>query len=129
MIYLDSCADESRKISLTEISASIDSPSAYTAKILQQLKRNGLLTSTIGAKGGFQVPNNKAITIRDIIIAIDGDTFFNRCVLGLKVCSSENPCPAHSAYTAVKESLNKRLFNLKISEFSKKLKNKTITLK
>ena len=53
MIYIESNGVDNSKIKLNEIAEAIDSPVAFTAKILQQLKRNGLLISTIGAKGGF----------------------------------------------------------------------------
>ncbi len=129
MIYIQSNHDDSRKICLNEIAEAINSPMAFTAKILQQLKRSGLLVSTIGAKGGFQIKNNKPITIKEIVLAIDGDGFFSKCVLGLKVCSSANPCPAHEAYKLIKENMIKDLLDLELDEFTKNIKNKTIALK
>lgn len=129
MIYIESHGVDSKKISLNEISEAINSPLAFTAKILQQLKRSGLLISTIGAKGGFQIERNKPITIKEIVIAIDGDGFFSKCVLGLKVCSSTNPCPAHEAYKNIKENLIKDLLDLELNEFTKNIKNKSISLK
>ncbi len=129
MIYIESQSVESRKISLNEIADAIDSPVAFTAKILQKLKRNGLLTSTIGAKGGFKVVNKRIITLKDIVVAIDGDGFFNNCILGLKVCSSSNPCPAHGAYKIIKETLIAELLNIPINKFSKDIINKSLTLK
>lgn len=129
MIYIESSSSDSQKISLDEIAQAIDSPVAFTAKILQKLKKSGLLVSTIGAKGGFEIEKNKTITIKDIVLAIDGDGFFSKCVLGLKVCSPENPCPAHDAYTKSRNLLLRDLLNLNINEFSELIKNKYISLK
>lgn len=129
MIYIESNGVDNSKIKLNEIAEAIDSPVAFTAKILQQLKRNGLLISTIGAKGGFQIEKNKPITIKEIVYAIDGDGFFNKCVLGLKVCSSDNPCPAHRAYIKIKEAMIKDLLDLELDEFTKNIINKSINLK
>jgi Rrf2 family iron-sulfur cluster assembly transcriptional regulator len=129
MIYIEANGVACQRISLQEIAEGIDSPVAYTAKILQQLKKSGLIISTIGPKGGFQIDKRKNITVKNIVMAIDGNGFFNKCVLGLKVCSSTNPCPAHKVYTRIKDSLIKDLLDLDLADFSKKIKNKSIALK
>jgi Rrf2 family iron-sulfur cluster assembly transcriptional regulator len=81
MIYIESDGDKDKKISLNEIAAAIDSPVAFTAKILQQLKKSGLLISTIGAKGGFQTRRDRQVNIKEIITAIDGEHLFTECIL------------------------------------------------
>ncbi|MBL0049254.1 MAG: Rrf2 family transcriptional regulator [Saprospiraceae bacterium] len=129
MIFIELKSSASRKISLNEIAEAIDSPVAFTAKILQKLRKSGLIISTIGARGGFQIEENKSITIKEIVIAIDGDGFFNKCILGLNVCSSANPCPAHATYSRIREILLTDLLNLSINQFSKLLKKKYISLK
>ena len=55
MIFIELKSSASRKISLNEIAEAIDSPVAFTAKILQKLRKSGLIISTIGARGGFQI--------------------------------------------------------------------------
>ena len=129
MIYINANGEGSRKIKLMEIADAIDSPVAFTAKILQQLKKSNLLISTIGSEGGFQIQKNNPITLKEVVMAIDGDGFFNQCVLGLKVCSSTNPCPAHDAYKNIKENLIKDLLDLELDDFTKNIKNKSISLK
>lgn len=129
MIFIAANCSESKKINLNEIAFAIDSPGAFTAKILQQLKRSGLLNSSIGAKGGFQIEKNKTITIGNIVNAIDGDSYLTSCVLGLKTCSPATPCPAHSTYTRIREILIKDLLNLNINEFSDLIKKQSISLK
>lgn len=129
MIYIVSHGADSRKIGLSEIAEAIDSPVAFTAKILQQLKKRGLLTSAVGPKGGFQTQKNRPITIKEIVLAIDGDGFFSKCVLGLKVCSSLNPCPAHEAYLVIKENTIKGLMEIEIEDFTNRINNKSIALK
>jgi Rrf2 family protein len=129
MIYIESYSNKGKRISLNEIAAAIDSPVAFTAKILQQLKKSGLLISTIGAKGGFQTYRDKQVNIKEIIVAIDGDSFFSACILGLKTCSSANPCPMHEKYIKIKEALIQLIEESSLTDFSERINNKSVLLK
>lgn len=53
--YIASQSLEARGISLMEIAEEIDSPVAFTAKIIQQLSRNVIVGSVQGAAGGFEI--------------------------------------------------------------------------
>ena len=44
---------QERSVSLKEIAEEIDSPVAFTAKILHQLAKNHILDSSKGPSGGF----------------------------------------------------------------------------
>ncbi|MCO5258784.1 MAG: Rrf2 family transcriptional regulator [Crocinitomicaceae bacterium] len=92
------------RISLKEIATSIDSPEAFTAKILQKLVKNKILYSIQGPQGGFgMTPENiEKTTLQKIVYAIDGDSSYTACVLGLRDCSDKNPCPAHKKYKHIK---------------------------
>ncbi|MGB4960368.1 MAG: Rrf2 family transcriptional regulator [Saprospiraceae bacterium] len=129
MIYLNSKSQLHQKININEIADSIDSPIAFTAKILQQLKKSGLITSSQGLKGGFQVDRGRNIKIQDIVYAIDGYGILNSCVLGLKSCSSLKPCPIHDNYLKIKTQILETIYDKDISEFSEYINNESIFLK
>lgn len=100
-----------RKVSLKDIAKAIDSPEAYTSKILQQLSRNHLINSDKGPTGGFSMNKLELDTVKlsTIVNAIDGDAVYKGCGLGLKNCSEEMPCPAHSQFKIVREELKNML--------------------
>ena len=103
MIYL--CAQEEGKLAgLRDISAANGSPEAYTAKILQQLVKSGLLQSLRGPTGGFKVVN-RPITLLEVVTAIDGEGIVKNCVLGLEECSADHPCPIHDKFSAIRDHL------------------------
>jgi Rrf2 family protein len=129
IIYIESKNDEFKKTSLTEIAEAIDSPVAFTAKILQQLKKNGLLISTMGAQGGFQINKNRPVKMLDVVLAIDGDALLTKCILGLKVCSSSNPCPFHETNVRIRQILQNDMLNFKIEDFSDLINSKIISLR
>ena len=60
MIYVAG-NEENRRIGLKEITGAIDSPEAFTAKILQQLVKSKLLDSFKGPNGGFKLVENKVL--------------------------------------------------------------------
>ncbi len=115
MIYLNSKREENDLAGLKVITKAIDSPEAYTAKILQQLVRSKLLISVRGPSGGFKLPD-KPITLIEIVVAIDGDSLVNSCVLGLEECSSEHPCPVHNKFVSARDYLKGVLTTTKLSD-------------
>ena len=111
------------RVSLKEIAMEIDSPVAFTAKILQSLARSGLVESHKGPTGGFQMERSKmdAITLYEIVRAIDGDGIFHGCGLGLKQCDANKPCPVHHKFAVVRENLSHMLSQTSIYELASSL--------
>jgi len=106
-IFIASKSVENRRVGLKEITIAIDSPSAFTAKILQKLSKNSIVNSTKGVYGGFEIPQTKlnAITLIQIVKAVDGNSVFFGCGLGLESCSEHHPCPVHDEFKEIKEKL------------------------
>ncbi len=100
-----------KRVSLKEIAQQIDSPEAFTAKILQQLSKKKLITSIKGPYGGYQIPIDKikSITLMDIVVTLDGDDLFTSCGLGLKGCNAQKPCPLHDKFLSIRNELTKML--------------------
>jgi Rrf2 family protein len=96
VLYLATKSDEKNKIGVDIISEDLDVPKHFLAKILQQLTRNKLISSSKGRSGGFYLSDeNKASNLIEVIRSFDGPGTFKDCVLGLKECSNDNPCPYH----------------------------------
>lgn len=107
-----------KRVSLKEIANSIQAPEPFTAKILQKLAKNGIIYSTQGAHGGFEMENDKLKTtsLEQIVIAMDGNASFKVCVLGLKECSDVNSCPAHKKYKHIKEDFKNMIKTTSVFE-------------
>ena len=88
IIFLAQQNEQNIKVSLTKISESINSPQAFTAKILQQLTRNNIVKSIKGPYGGFTIESDKMDTIKlsNVVQILDGDSIFTS-VLVLPICS------------------------------------------
>ncbi|WP_346882653.1 Rrf2 family transcriptional regulator [uncultured Algibacter sp.] len=96
------------RIGLTDIATAIDSPTAFTAKILQTLVKANIINSVKGPKGGFEIDKEKLhqINLKQIVKAIDGDKLFIGCALGLKECNEKKPCPMHNEFVSIRDQIN-----------------------
>jgi Rrf2 family protein len=124
MIHIAQQQETTGRVSLKDIAREIDSPEAFTGKILQTLTREGLLNSLKGPTGGFELAREAGkINLAEIVLAVDGDNLFNGCALGLSTCDSEKPCPAHEKFAIVRDELTLMLRTSILDEMAMGLKN------
>ncbi len=130
-IYIAGQAHHGRRVSLKNIAVQIGSPEAFTAKILQLLSKNNLVDSVKGPNGGFGIDKKKisSIKLSQIVLAIDGDSIYKNCGLGLKECSEKSPCPVHHQYKVIRSGLISMLEHTSLAELSSGLKTGLTFLK
>lgn len=130
-IYVAQQSLDDKRSSLKDIAKEIDSPEAFTAKILQKLVKSGIIYSIKGATGGFEVDvkRMKKTKLADIVIAIDGEINDKNCVLGLKKCSEIHPCPVHYKYKFIKKDLLEMINRTNLAEMSNSLNDGLSCLK
>lgn len=128
MIYLAQQGDLQQKISYKEIASAIKAPQPFMAKVLQQLTQQGLLLSTKGPGGGFYLPKDyETYSVAKIVKAIDGESIFVSCILGLDKCSEKRPCALHNAYVPIKQQLIAMLELHTLNHFDCELLKKIIS--
>ena len=110
-LYIASQSIEKRRVKIDDIVRNIDSQEAFTGKILGVLSKNKIVDSYTGPNGGFEIKqeNLHLITIADIVKAIDGNSFFKGCVLGLSHCDENQPCPMHNTVTSIRNEMKEVL--------------------
>lgn len=111
---------DDKRVSLKDIAKGINSPEAFTAKILQQLVKSKIIESLRGPVGGFQIKKERIdrIKLSEIISAIDGDNIYKGCGLGLQNCDANQPCPVHKKFVVVRNELKKMLENTSLYELA-----------
>lgn len=131
VIFIASRSGDNVRVGLKETAVAINSPEAFTAKILQQLSRNHIIRSTKGPNGGFEVSEVqlKKIKLIQIVYAIDGDSLFTACGLGLEECSEAFPCPVHHKFKAVRDELKHIAESTTLEDLVKGVHNGTAFLK
>jgi Rrf2 family protein len=124
VIYLASQRSGDYKTGIKQISNDLDLPTPFLAKILQQLAKQKILSSSKGPHGGFSLlkdPRN--ITLLDIVNTIDGYDTFTNCVMYKGTCEGINRekkfCPLHEDYQKTRTELinlfsNRTIYDLVI---------------
>ena len=109
-----------KKVSLKDIAKAIDSPEAYTSKILQQLSRNDIIHSEKGPTGGFLIDQSQMenVKLSTIVTAIDGDSIYEECGLGFHECNESKPCLIHNQYISIRRDLKTMLENTSLMDLS-----------
>jgi Rrf2 family protein len=109
-----------KKTGVKDIAKQIDSPEAFTAKIMQILSRNKIVNSLKGPSCGFYIPKEilEKIKLSEIVKAIDGDDIYRGCGLGLSQCNAEKPCPVHDKFKHIREELANMLTQTSLLEMA-----------
>lgn len=129
VLYLAVHSSEEKKFGVKEIAEALNIPGPFLAKLLQQLSRLGLIASSKGPSGGFYLnEENMAAPLRLVIEAIDGPDIFSSCILGLPVCSSDNPCPLHTKAITYREGLLKLVEDQSIRDLAKRIHRMKLSL-
>jgi len=129
-IYIAQKSTEEKKLGLEEIARAIDSPQSFTAKILQSLTREKIVSSARGPNGGFFLSEKaKKLPARSILKAMGQDEVLEKCVLGLKLCSEIQPCPMHSQYKSIKKQLIKLFVTKTIKQLAADIKDGVVFIK
>jgi Rrf2 family iron-sulfur cluster assembly transcriptional regulator len=119
LIYLATRMNDGVKVSIRELSAEIDSPEPFTAKIMQSLSKQEIVSSVKGPNGGFYIDEKQAaVRLIEIVKAIDGTQVLTGCGLGLKNCSETHPCPIHSEFSAIRDGFSHLLNEKTIQELA-----------
>ena len=107
--------------SVEEISKAMFVPKTFLAKILQSLMRAGLVSSTRGIKGGFQLTKRpKDINLLDVIEAIQGPSAPNLCAIDKRMCQLSSICTVHPVWMKIRETVEKELRKTNFAVLSKK---------
>lgn len=129
VLYLSENASESKKIGVKELADALQTPKHFLAKVLQILSKHDLIASAKGPGGGFFLRDDQqSKPLLAIIYGIDGSESLSSCILGLPVCSSEQPCPLHVQAYAYREGILYQLRHQSIQEMAAKVKRENLQI-
>jgi len=131
VIFVAGESMNNRKTDIKGVARNINSPEAFTGKILQILVRKKLICSQKGPNGGFFMPVESIPEIKlvDIVVAFDGDAVFTRCALGIEGCATGKPCPLHNDFGRIRDDLENLLRSTSIENLITKINSKQYVLK
>jgi Rrf2 family protein len=90
---------------------------SFLAKIFQRLTRGAILNSSRGAVRGYSLARRpKQITIKDIVLAVEGPDVFQRCIFWSNRCADSDPCAMHFRWKKVRERLIDELEKITLAD-------------
>lgn len=94
-------------------------PDSFLAKVLQQLVQAGMITSRRGSGGGFRLAvSPEAISLLDVIEAIEGPPQLNTCLEPGPSCERKSWCAAHVVWVEAQSALQSVLRSASLAELA-----------
>lgn len=126
-IYIQLNSNENtRKVGIKEISRELELPSPFLGKILLNLAKHNILSSSKGPNGGFLLARSaKEINLHEIIVLFDGQQLFEDCLIGISSCSPNShdkvQCPIHKSYLPISLQLQELFRSQTIESLAKEI--------
>jgi FeS assembly SUF system regulator len=99
-----------RKENAASVAAATRLPLATVAKLLKALAHAGVLTATRGAAGGYRLARPAAaISVAEVVAAIDGDIGLTQCSVHVDECAHTNYCPTRPHWAAINRAVGAAL--------------------
>lgn len=111
-IYYLCTLEPGGRVSANIIAKEQNIPVRFLLKLLQKLRDAGLVESFMGVNGGYALKKNpKDITLLEVIEAVDGPIYINRCLYNPEECNNIglDNCSIHKALFYVQENLKEDL--------------------
>jgi FeS assembly SUF system regulator len=99
-----------RQVTAATIASETRLPQATVAKLLKALAHAGLVTAARGASGGYRLARNAtAISVAEVVAAIDGDIGLTQCSVHVDECARTSYCPTRPHWAAINRAVGEAL--------------------
>jgi FeS assembly SUF system regulator len=99
-----------RQVTAATVAAETRLPQATAAKILKALAHAGLTAAARGAGGGYRLARPAtAISVAEVVAAIDGDIGLTQCSVHVDECTRTNYCPTKPHWAAINRAVEQAL--------------------
>ncbi len=110
-------ADPERQETAAAIADETRLPRATVAKLLKALAHAGLVSATRGAAGGYRLARGaRAISVAEVVAAIDGDIGLTQCSIHAADCERTNYCPTRPHWGAINRAVGAALEAISLAD-------------
>jgi len=101
----------------TDLADRVGVPLPTVSKILQMLLHDHLLQSVRGAGGGYRLMRAAAdISVRDIIVALEGPIALTECTLETGNCDHESRCDTRDNWHMINQAVRHALGDISLQD-------------
>ncbi|HRI60529.1 MAG TPA: Rrf2 family transcriptional regulator [Saprospiraceae bacterium] len=129
LLYMVGKSSGPEYVSIREMSEQLDISFHFLTKILQSLTQANMLISYRGPSGGvaFNILPDK-ILLSDVVRVLEGDDFFETCLLGLPGCGEKKPCPMHQFWKEIRGALQHEFETTSLAEMGQTALSRSLRL-
>lgn len=110
-------ANQPQVCSAADAASATGIASPTVSKLLKSLAKAGLVTSTRGANGGYELARSpKAISAADVIDALEGPVSITECSSSQSLCEHEDICSVGSAWQRINVAIRHALDDVTLSD-------------
>ena len=129
LLYLVSEKPPEEYVNIREISEELDISFHFLTKTFQALTQKGILRSYRGPKGGVALARPpEEVFLADIVLALEGEDFFDKCLLGLAGCGQAAPCPVHDFWIGHKAELRAEFERTSLADMGREINREKLRL-
>jgi len=111
---------------LKNIAKRQDISEGYLEHIMPPLKTAGLINSSRGAHGGYTLAKPpQDITLKDIILTMEGSLSLVECVDNHEACSRISHCVTRDIWNELSEKISETLQTITLNDLAKRQMEKT----
>lgn len=95
-----------RRTSVPRIAEEMEIPVRFLPQVMGDLVAAGLVEATTGRSGGYRLARPAdAITLLDVVDAVEGDSRRRSCVLRSGPCGLDGHCDVHDVFFAAQDAM------------------------
>ena len=113
-------ANEGQVCSATEVANATEIGLPTVSKLLKSLARAGLVTSTRGATGGYELARDpQEISAADVIDALEGPVAITECSSADSHCDFEHVCNVGGAWQRINVAIRHALDDISLDDLTR----------
>ncbi|MGE3163821.1 MAG: SUF system Fe-S cluster assembly regulator [Planctomycetota bacterium] len=123
VLLLTQFAIEERVFSARDLAARTGLSTAMVSKVLKLLLQKGLLTSQVGAKGGYALARSaEGISMADVVAALEGPVAVTACSdRRTDPCEHEHWCPCRPHWRHINDAIRAALESVSLATIARPL--------
>jgi FeS assembly SUF system regulator len=111
--------EPARCFSAAQLAGELGLPLPTVSKLLKRLLQAQLLTSVRGAGGGYSLAHApRAVSVADVVAAIEGPVALTECALGKGNCSLERDCATRANWHVISRAVRVALEAISLADMA-----------
>jgi FeS assembly SUF system regulator len=105
------------QVNAMHLAADTRLPQTTVAKVLKLLAKAGIVSAVRGAAGGYRLARHaSAISVAEIVAAIDGDFAMTQCTSKIGPCDRLHYCPTRPHWHRINQAVGDALGSITLGE-------------